>query len=256
MLNNNLNQSKSQAALTGASSAPLLKVENINVAYGDVQVLWDVSLNIYPGEIVALVGSNGAGKSTTLATISGLLKPRSGSIKFNDQEIAGASTKVIVEAGIAQVPEGRRLFGALPVKENLMMGAYSRNDKVQIASDLERIIALFPRIKNKLNQLAGTLSGGEQQMVAIGRGLMARPKLLMIDELSLGLAPVIVENLIEIIERVNKEGTTILMVEQDVQTALEEADRGYVLETGHVTISDSAKALLADERVKRAYLGI
>ncbi len=238
------------------TARPLLQIENLNVAYGDVQVLWDVNLDINQGEIVALVGSNGAGKSTTLATISGLLKPRSGSIKFEGRELAGATTREIVQAGIAHVPEGRRLFGALTVRENLLLGAFQRTDKAQIEQDYQQVISLFPRLQQRLTQLAGKLSGGEQQMVAIGRGMMARPKLLMIDELSLGLAPVIVESLVEIINQLNATGTTILIVEQDVQTALEQASRGYVLETGYVTLSGSASSLLADERVKKAYLGI
>ncbi len=245
----------SNGILTGTT--PLLQLSNLNVAYGDVQVLWDVNLAVYENEIVALVGSNGAGKSTMLATISGLLKPKPGSsIKFRGIELAGASTRAIVEAGIAHVPEGRRLFGALSVRENLLMGAYLRHDKIEVQQDLERVFNYFPRITQRTNALAGKLSGGEQQMVAIGRGLMARPRLLMIDELSLGLAPVIIENLIEIIQKVASEGTTILMVEQDVQIALEHAHRGYVLETGQITISDKASNLLLDERVKRAYLGI
>jgi branched-chain amino acid transport system ATP-binding protein len=191
-----------------------------------------------------------------LSTISGLLTPRSGTIHFNGQNITGATTQSIVEAGIAHVPEGRRLFGALPVRDNLLMGAFRRKDKAQVNTDFNHIIDLFPRLKERLNSLAGTLSGGEQQMVAIGRGLMARPSLLMIDELSLGLAPVIIESLLGIIEQVNKEGTTILIVEQDVQTALEQANRGYVLETGHVTLEGSSQSLLQDERVKKAYLGV
>ncbi len=238
------------------SSEPLLKIDKINVAYGDVQVLWEAALEVYQGEIVALVGSNGAGKSTMLSTISGLLTPRSGTIHFNGQNITGATTQSIVEAGIAHVPEGRRLFGALPVRDNLLMGAFRRKDKAQVNADFTHIVDLFPRLKERLNSLAGTLSGGEQQMVAIGRGLMARPTLLMIDELSLGLAPVIIESLLGIIEQVNKEGTTILIVEQDVQTALEQANRGYVLETGHVTLEGSSQSLLQDERVKKAYLGV
>lgn len=235
---------------------PLLKIDKINVAYGDVQVLWDLELEVFPGEIVALVGSNGAGKTTTLSTISGLLKPRAGSIIFDGKNIAGAPSQDIVRTGIAHVPEGRRLFGALTVKENLLMGAYLRNDKAEVEADLQKMLELFPRIKQRLSSLASKLSGGEQQMVAIGRGLMARPKLLMIDELSLGLAPVIIEALIEIIDQVNRTGTTILIVEQDVQTALEQANRGYVLETGHVTLSGPAQTLLQDERVKKAYLGL
>ena len=253
-----MTNSHSQPDGTGATATreALLQIENLNVAYGDVQVLWDMNLEIFEGEIVALVGSNGAGKSTTLATISGLIKPRSGSIKFRGRELAGAPTREIVEAGIAHVPEGRRLFGALNVRENLLLGAFRRTDKAEIEQDLTRVIDQFPRLKQRLGALAGKLSGGEQQMVAIGRGMMARPKLLMIDELSLGLAPVIVESLIEIINNLNATGTTILIVEQDVQTALEQASRGYVLETGHVTLSGPAQTLLSDDRVRRAYLGI
>lgn len=243
-------------AVQATNTTPLLKLQDLNVAYGDVQVLWDVNLQIYAGEIVALVGSNGAGKSTLLSTISGLLKPRSGEIYFQGQPLAQASTAQIVEAGIAHVPEGRRLFGALSVRDNLLLGAYHRNDKAQIKSDLDYIFELFPRLKLRTNQSAGNLSGGEQQMVAIGRGLMSKPQLLMIDELSLGLAPVIIESLIEILDQVNKNGTTILIVEQDVQTALEQATRGYVLETGHLTLSGKASDLLQDERVKKAYLGL
>jgi branched-chain amino acid transport system ATP-binding protein len=235
---------------------PLLKIENLNVAYGDVQVLWDVSLEVNRGEIVALVGSNGAGKTTLLTTISGLLRPRGGQINFNGQNIAGKEAQQIVDAGIAHVPEGRRLFGALSVKENLLMGAYRRNDKAQIQKDLDYVLHLFPRVRERLNSLAGKLSGGEQQMVAIGRGLMARPSLLMIDELSLGLAPLIIETLLEIIKTVNEEGTTILIVEQDVLTALEQANHGYVLETGHVILSGPSTNLLSDERIKKAYLGL
>ena len=244
-------------AVNGRAGDALLQISNLNVAYGDVQVLWDVNLDVYQGEIVSLVGSNGAGKSTLLATISGLVGPRPGSsIRFQGQELAGATSRAIFEAGIAHVPEGRRLFGSMTVRENLMLGAFRRDNKAEVEQDLQHILGLFPRIKERLNQLASKLSGGEQQMVAIGRGLMARPKLLMIDELSLGLAPVIIDGLIEILQQVNQDGTTILIVEQDVQTALELAGRGYVLETGHITITDSAKALLQDERVKKAYLGI
>ena len=234
----------------------LLSVQKLNVAYGDVQVLWDVDLDIAQGEIVALVGSNGAGKTTLLSTISGLLKAKSGQILFNDQPISRASTQQIVEYGIAHVPEGRRLFPAMTVFDNLLMGAYCRQDKAEVEADLQKILAMFPRIKTRIKSLAGKLSGGEQQMVAIGRALMARPRLLLIDELSLGLAPLIVQQLIEIIATVNQTGTTILIVEQDVQVALEIADRGYVLETGVVSLSGSTDSLINNEQVKRAYLGL
>jgi branched-chain amino acid transport system ATP-binding protein len=234
----------------------LLKITDLDVAYGDVQVLWGVSLEIFAGEMIALVGSNGAGKSTLLATISGLLRPRSGSIAFAGEPIAGASTRHIVDLGIAHVPEGRRLFPAMSVKDQLLLGAFRRNDRAAVLEDLQHVLDLFPRVRERLSAIAGTLSGGEQQMVAIGRALMARPRLLMIDELSLGLAPVVVESLVEILARVNSEGTTVLIVEQDVQTALELATRGYVLETGYMTLSGPAGDLLKDERVRRAYLGI
>ena len=235
---------------------PLLRVEKLNVRYGDVQVLWDVDLDINPGEIVALVGSNGAGKTTLLSTISGLLKPRAGQIVFEGRSLVKASTQQIVDMGIVHVPEGRRLFGAMSVHDNLLMGAYHRADQAEINADVEKILTMFPRLKERITGLAGKLSGGEQQMVAIGRALMARPRLLLIDELSLGLAPIVVQRLIEIIAQVNQAGTTVLMVEQDVQVALEIANRGYVLETGHISLSGSAASLLNDDRVKRAYLGI
>lgn len=238
------------------SPAPLLRLEGVSAGYGDVRVLWDIALEIGAGEIVALVGPNGAGKSTTLSTISGIVRPRSGRIFFDGEPIHEAPTKRIVQLGIAHVPEGRRLFSALSVRDNLLMGAFQRRDKARVAEDLTRTLDLFPRLKERLSALGGNLSGGEQQMVAIGRGLMSRPRLLMIDELSLGLAPVIVEGLIAIIGQVNREGTAILIVEQDVQTALEQSARGYVLETGQITLSGSAHSLLADARIKRAYLGL
>ncbi|HEU5423135.1 MAG TPA: ABC transporter ATP-binding protein [Nitrolancea sp.] len=239
-----------------AAPGPLLGISRLNVAYGDVQVLWDVSLEVLSGEIVALIGSNGAGKSTLLTTISGLLAPRSGAIVFAGAPITRAATQEIVRRGIAQVPEGRRLFGAMTVRDNLLMGAFQREDKEQVQDDLARVLDLFPRLKERLSAQASKLSGGEQQMVALGRGLMSRPRLLMIDELSLGLAPVIVENLLEIIRQINRDGVTVLIVEQDVQIALEIADRGYVLETGHITLAGPAAQLLADERVRQAYLGL
>jgi branched-chain amino acid transport system ATP-binding protein len=245
-----------ERAATQANGAPLLQIEGIDVAYGDVQVLWDVGLEVRAGEIVALVGSNGAGKTTLLSTISGLLSPRSGRITFNGQSLVGASTQRIVDLGVIHVPEGRRLFPAMTVRDQLLLGAFRRNDRAAVKTDLDQVLALFPRLAERINALGRTLSGGEQQMAAIGRALMARPRLLMIDELSLGLAPVIIESLVEIIAQINRDGTTILIVEQDVQTALELASRAYVLETGQVTLHGPASALLDDERVRRAYLGI
>jgi branched-chain amino acid transport system ATP-binding protein len=235
---------------------PLLRVRDLNVAYGEVQVLWDVSLEVNEGEVVALVGANGAGKSTLLATLSGLLQPRSGRIEFAGESIGSAPTQRIVELGIAHVPEGRRLFAAMSVRDQLLLGAYRRRDRSEIETDLKRVLKMFPRLRERLNALGGHLSGGEQQMVAIGRGLMARPRLLMIDELSLGLAPVLIENLMDAISQLNADGMTILLVEQDVQSALERATRGYVLETGRVALAADANSLLRDERVRRAYLGV
>jgi len=238
------------------SRQPLLRVRDVDVAYGEVQVLWGVSLDVFAGEIVALVGANGAGKSTLLSTISGLLSPRSGAIEFAGHPVAGAPTQRMVELGIAHVPEGRRLFPAMSVRDQLLLGAFRRNDRQAVERDLQRVVEIFPRVKERLHNLAGHLSGGEQQMVAIARGVMARPKLLMIDELSLGLAPVVIEALMETIGRLNAEGMTILIVEQDVQAALERATRGYVLETGHIVLHGSAETLLRDERVRQAYLGV
>jgi ABC-type branched-subunit amino acid transport system ATPase component len=235
---------------------PLLSVREINVAYGEVQVLWDVSIDVFSGEIVALVGANGAGKSTLLSTISGLLKPSSGTIAFGAEQIDTATTQRIVELGIAHVPEGRRLFPAMSVRDQLLLGAFRRRDRKEVERDLDRVLDIFPRLRERLHNLGGYLSGGEQQMVAIARGVMARPKLLMIDELSLGLAPVLVEGLMETIARLNAEGMTILIVEQDVQAALERATHGYVLETGRIVLTGTAEQLLRDERVRQAYLGV
>ncbi len=234
----------------------MLKIENLNVGYGDVQVLWDVNMEIQEGEVVALVGSNGAGKTTLLYTISGLLKPFSGSIQFLGQEIAGLPSEEIVNLGITQVPQGRRLFAGMTVKENIMMGAYHRKDKEQIKKDFEFVLDLFPRMKERLNQPAGSLSGGEQQMCAVARGLMAAPKLLMIDELSLGLAPLIVEVIYEAIGRVIERGATVLIVEQDVLLALEQADRAYVLDVGRVILSGPSQELMDNPLIKEAYMGI
>jgi branched-chain amino acid transport system ATP-binding protein len=234
----------------------LLRAEKLSVGYGDVQVLWDIDLEVRAGEVVALIGSNGAGKTTLLLTLSGLLRPSSGRVAFDGHDLTGASAQRIVDLGIAHVPEGRQLFPAMSVRDHLLLGAFRRRDRAQIPSDLERILGLFPQIRERINALASTLSGGEQQMVAVGRALMARPRLLMIDELSLGLAPLVIESLMGVIGELNHQGVTILMVEQDVQAALERATRGYVLESGHVVLSADAPELLSDERVRRAYLGI
>jgi branched-chain amino acid transport system ATP-binding protein len=236
---------------------PLLDVRGLNVAYGDVQVLWEIDLVIYPGETVALVGSNGAGKSTLLGALSGLLHPLSGTIAMAGEDLARQSSGRFVRAGICHVPQGRRLFVGMSVKENLMMGAFSRSDgAAAIQQDYEQVLSLFPRVKERLNQLAGKLSGGEQQMVAIGRGLMARPKILMIDELSLGLSPIMVDTIFDVITAVQAEGRTLLIVEQDIQAALEHASRGYVLDTGRITHRGAAADLLASDTIRAAYLGI
>jgi branched-chain amino acid transport system ATP-binding protein len=221
-----------------------------------VQVLWDINLTVYPGELVALVGANGAGKSTLLASLSGLLPPMSGSILLDGQPITGRPAHELVGVGIAHVPEGRRLFPALTVLENLRLGAFLRRDRAAIDADIAHVLDLFPRLKERLHTLAGKLSGGEQQMVALGRGLMARPRLLLVDELSLGLAPVIVEQLIAILDTVNQEGVTVLVVEQDVQLALEQAHYGYVLETGQLVRQGNGADLLADPTIQQAFLGL
>jgi branched-chain amino acid transport system ATP-binding protein len=234
---------------------PLLAVEHLNVSYGDVQVLWDVSLEVRRGEMLALIGANGAGKSTLLATISGLIKPRSGRIIFDSRDVTGMAADEIVRAGIAHVPQGRRLFAGLTVKQNLLLGAYTRRDADR-DKELAWVLDTFPRLSERQAQLAGTMSGGEQQMCAIGRALMSKPALLLIDEPSLGLAPVMVDDLLDVLRGIHQQGTTVLIVEQDIQTALEEADRGYVLETGHIGLTGSAADLLANEDIRKAYLGI
>lgn len=236
-------------------SESALRVDRLSAGYGDTQVLWDVSLQIEPGEIVAIIGSNGAGKSTLLGAISGLVKTWSGSVAYGDHDITGRPPDHVVSAGVVQVPQGRRLFGSMTVEENLLMGAYLRNDN-EVKSDLERLQTLLPRLRERFGFLAGHLSGGEQQQVAIARALMARPKLLLIDEMSLGLAPVLVEQLLEILTTIHATGVAIVMVEQDVQTALEFAQRAYVLETGRVTLAGPSNELLDDARVQKAYLGI
>jgi len=232
----------------------LLKVENINVYYGAIHAIKDVSFEVSEGEIVTLIGANGAGKSTTLQTISGLLRSRTGSITFLDKNISNVPADKLVSQGLAQVPEGRRVFLQMTVEENLEMGAYTRPAS-EVAPHMERVYELFPRMKERRRQVAGTLSGGEQQMLAMGRALMSSPKLMMLDEPSMGLAPILVEQIFDIIKTLHKNGTTILLVEQNAQMALSVADRGYVLETGRVVTTGAGKDLLNDKAVKAAYLG-
>jgi branched-chain amino acid transport system ATP-binding protein len=237
------------------SDTPILELENVHTYYGAIQALKGISLEVRDGEIVTLLGANGAGKSTTLRSINALNRPREGDIRFQGQSIVRRSAHEVVQLGIAQSPEGRRLFPRMTVLENLEMGAFQRKDRSEIGQDLERVYSLFPRLQERRSQKAGTLSGGEQQMVAMGRALMARPKLLLLDEPSMGLAPIFVERIFEIIVEINKQGTPILLVEQNALMALEVASRGYVLETGTIALADSAKALRENERVRKTYLG-
>ena len=232
----------------------ILKVENINVYYGAIHAIKGISFHVDQGEVVTLIGANGAGKSTTLQTISGLLRSRTGSIEFCGENISSTPSHKIVEKGLAQVPEGRRIFLQMSVQENLEMGAYTQPG-ARVDSDLERVFQQFPRLKERRRQIAGTLSGGEQQMLAIGRALMSHPKLLMLDEPSMGLAPILVEQIFEIIRQLHKDGTTILLVEQNAQMALSVADRAYVMETGKITLSGTGAELAASDQVKKAYLG-
>jgi branched-chain amino acid transport system ATP-binding protein len=233
-----------------------LSVAGLQAGYGDVQVLWDVSLDVSPGELVCVIGSNGAGKTTLMRCLSGLMAPIAGGIAVDGRALSAASPADFVRAGIAHVPEGRRLFSAMSVRDNLLMGAYLRFDKAGIAADLQRIYEMFPVLAARQRQDAGTLSGGEQQMCAIGRGLMAAPSLLLIDELSLGLAPRAVELLIDTLRAVNKSGVAILLVEQDVMNALELADRAYVIDHGRVVKSGAARGLVNDPAVREAYMGL
>jgi branched-chain amino acid transport system ATP-binding protein len=233
----------------------VFEINNLNVYYGVIHALRDVSLKINQGEIVTLIGSNGAGKTTTLRAISGITPSKSGEIKFMDENIEKAKTMQIVKSGISQVPEGRRIFPDMSVLENLQMGAYLRKDKEEIRQDLEQVYLRFPRLKDRRTQLAGTLSGGEQQMLAMGRALMAKPKLLLLDEPSMGLSPVLVQEIFQIIKDINKTGTTILLVEQNAHMALSIANRAYILETGEITMSGDASELAQSDAVRKAYLG-
>jgi branched-chain amino acid transport system ATP-binding protein len=233
----------------------ILKLDDVHTYYGTIHALKGISLDVREGEIVTLIGANGAGKSTTLRSINGLNHPKEGTITFQGKDITNEAPHEIVKMGVSQSPEGRRIFSRMSVFENLEMGAYQRTNKAEIRQDLERVYDLFPRLQERRTQKGGTLSGGEQQMLAIGRALMARPKLLLLDEPSMGLAPIFVEKIFEIIKEINEQGTPILLVEQNALMALDAANRGYVLETGHVALADDAKALRQNEQVRKTYLG-
>jgi branched-chain amino acid transport system ATP-binding protein len=237
------------------ASEPVLEVEGIHTFYGAIQALKGISLEVREGEIVTLIGSNGAGKTTTLRSINGLNHPRRGKIVFQGKNITRTPAHEVVKRGISQSPEGRKLFPRMSVVENLELGAFQRVDRAETKEDMDRVFSLFPRLAERKSQKAGTLSGGEQQMLAIGRALMARPKLLLLDEPSMGLAPILVEKIFEIVKEINEQGTPILLVEQNALMALDTADRGYVLETGRVALADDAKRLKANEQVRKTYLG-
>ena len=234
----------------------MLKVNDIHSYYGNIHALKGISLTVDKGEIVTLIGANGASKTTTLKTISGILHPRQGTIYLDGERIDGLPAHEVVARGIGQSPEGRKIFAALTVRENLEMGAYARKDKAEIAKDFEYVLSLFPRLKERITQLGGTLSGGEQQMLAMGRAMMTRPRVLMLDEPSMGLAPVLVEAIFDIIKQLNQQGTTILLIEQNAAKALQVANRGYVIETGEIVLQNNAESLRKDETVRKAYLGI
>ncbi|HSV93823.1 MAG TPA: ABC transporter ATP-binding protein [Desulfobacterales bacterium] len=234
----------------------MLQVEDLNVYYGAIHALQGISFHVDEGEIVTLIGANGAGKSTTLRTVSGLLRPRTGVVRFKGADITTTPAEQIVRLGISQVPEGRRIFAPLTVRENLMMGAFTRTDPAEIEASLQEVFQSFPRLKERIGQLGGTLSGGEQQMLATGRGLMSRPSLLLLDEPSMGLSPILVEEIFRIITEINKRGTSILLVEQNAQMALSVAHRAYVLETGRIVLEGKASEIAENPQVKSAYLGI
>ncbi|MBO4704543.1 MAG: ABC transporter ATP-binding protein [Spirochaetaceae bacterium] len=233
----------------------MLTVENLTVHYGAIQALKGISFSVNEGEVITLIGSNGAGKTTTLHAISNIIKKTAGKVTFQDNDITSVPADAIVKTGLIQVPEGRRIFSNLTVRENLEMGAFTRKDKAGIKADMENVFELFPRLKERIKQLAGTLSGGEQQMLAMGRALMAKPKLLLLDEPSMGLAPILVDEIFSIIQKINKDGTTILLVEQNAFKALSIADRAYILETGSVVKTGAASELISDDSVRSAYLG-
>ena len=237
------------------SREPLLRFNKVNTYYGVIHILQDVELEIFPGELVCLLGGNASGKSTTLKTALGIVKPRSGQVEFLGEDVSNRSTSYRVGRGMAVVPENRRIFGEMSIRENLLMGAYLRDDKAEIDADLERMIDLFPRLGERYQQMGSTLSGGEQQMLAMARALMSRPQLLLMDEPSMGLAPVLVEQNFELIQQINRQGTAVFMVEQNANMALSIADRGYVVQTGRIVLADSADRLAENEALRRAYLG-
>jgi branched-chain amino acid transport system ATP-binding protein len=234
---------------------PVLELDDVSTHYGLVSVLRGVNVRIFPGEIVCLLGGNASGKTTTLRTILGIVKPTTGQVRLDGEDVTGLPTKAVVAKGVSMVPENRRLFGQMTVRENLELGAYQRHDRDAVRTDMDRMFTIFPRVKERLVQKAGTLSGGEQQMVAMARALMARPKVLLMDEPSMGLAPVLVEQNFEIIKQINEAGTTVFVVEQNANMALSIADRGYVLQTGHIVLSDTAENLLHNPQMREAYLG-
>ena len=240
---------------TTAGPSQLLELADVHTYYGNIEALKGISLSVKQGEVVTLIGSNGAGKTTTLRTISGILRPRKGTVRLGERDLTKTQPAEIVRLGVSHSPEGRRIFARMTVRENLEMGAFARNDRPGIEEDRARVFELFPRLKERYQQKGGTLSGGEQQMLAIGRALMARPKILLLDEPSMGLAPILVETIFQIIRDINKQGTTILLVEQNAAMALTVAHRGYVLQTGRIVLSDDAGALLRNETVRKAYLG-
>ena len=251
-----MTETVAERAPTGSADRnKILELDDVHTYYGSIHAIKGVTLDVYDGEVVTLIGANGAGKSTTLRSINGLNHPRKGSIRFQGRDITQESPHDVVKMGISQSPEGRRLFPRMSVMENLEMGAFQRNDKAGIRESLDRVFELFPRLQERKNQRAGTMSGGEQQMCAIGRALMAQPKLLLLDEPSMGLAPIFVERIFEIVVEINKQGTPILLVEQNALMALDVANRGYVMETGVIALADDAKALAQNEQVRKTYLG-
>src|SRR5579872_1769666 len=255
MMNEDFSSTTSTQSVARETSSAMLRLENVNTFYGPSQILHDVSLEVYGGEIVCLLGANAAGKTTTMKTIFGLVRPRKGSVLFENQPIERKLPGDIVRSGMALVPEARRIFSRMTVLENLEMGAFVRSNRAEIRQDIERVCTIFPRIRERLKQIAGTMSGGEQQMLAMGRALMSRPRMICMDEPSMGLSPILVETIFNTILRIRSEGVTVFLVEQNASMALGLADRGYVLQTGKIVLSDTAKNLLSNDLVRQAYLG-